>query len=204
MPEHKRQANLGARKGNAGHPQLQSPRRRLSCASSANDKPDRSPEFYMLKGITAVENDDLQRMANALEGRLLRRRIKEPGRLLTNLRSALQSEGFVRVHVRWSDTVLSFRAVLGCRKRALLRRLKVWRTDDVLYGHVTGAARRCGLDPRIEDIGVQQRKGRVEGTVSPVPFIIVSAAMDKMLDGWRATHGRKAPTKRSRASKAAT
>jgi hypothetical protein len=68
--------------------------------------------------------------------------------------------------------------------KARLRGLKFSHPDDVLYGSVTRAARRCGLDPRIEDIGASRRGNQVEGSISPVPFVVLTKALDKMLDRW--------------------
>lgn len=137
---------------------------------------------FIMGGITAAEENRLQRMANNLERRLFRRRVIERDKLLSELRSALLREGMVRVCADWLGTDFVFRAELGWKLKALLRSCKRLRRDDVLYGHVTRAARRCGLDSRIEDIGTWRRGNRVEGLVRPVPFTVVRIALDRILD----------------------
>ena len=42
-------------------------------------------------------------------------------------------------------------------------------TDDVLYGHVTRAARRCGLDRRIEDVAFRSTGAALKGLLVPCP-----------------------------------
>lgn len=161
----------------------------------ADEKPDSGPYRRMFDGITRAEDTKLQRTANALESQIL------PGKLLMRVRAALRAKGFVRVQVEWATTSLHFRAQLGRRLKALLRSPQVLDTGEALYGQVTRAARECGLDPRIEDVGIQQHMGGVEGTVRPVPFIVVTGALDKMLDRWAVSRRgrRKRPRVRARA-----
>jgi hypothetical protein len=66
------------------------------------DQMERRGESHprMLEGISAAENDDLQRRANAVARRVFRRRIKAPAKTMADLRSALQKEGLVRVRIK--------------------------------------------------------------------------------------------------------
>lgn len=160
----------------------------LTHSRSARAQENRSPDGdklpFMMRGTPAAENDRLQRRANNLERQLFRQRVEDPDRLFNELRFALRREGFVRVRAEWLNCHFTFRAELGRKMKARLHGLKVSRPEDVLYGAVTRAARRCDLDPRIEDIGVSRRGNQVEGSISPVPFIVVTKALDKMLDRW--------------------
>jgi hypothetical protein len=67
----------------------------------AKYEPNQSPEFYMLEGISAAENDYLQRRANAVALQVFRRRIKAPAKTMADLRSALQEEGLNRIRMTW-------------------------------------------------------------------------------------------------------
>ena len=64
------------------------PERRPSV--NCGGEPNLGPEFYMLKGISAAENDRLQRKADAIERRMFRRRIQNPANTVSELRSALR------------------------------------------------------------------------------------------------------------------
>lgn len=160
----------------------------LKHSRSACAREDHSPDddnfHFMMRGITAAENDRLQRRARNVERRLFRQRVEEPDRLFNELCFALRREGFVRIRAEWLNCHFTFRAELGRKMKARLHGLKFLRPEDVLYGSVTGVARRCDLDPRIEDIGASRRGNQVEGSISPVPFVIVTKALDKMLDRW--------------------
>ena len=142
------------------------------------------PQFYMFKGITREENHRLQVKANAVVRQLFRRRVKNPARLLSDFQSALGDEGFIRVKVTpVSDAGdMAFKAALGRKLKKRLSILKRLREEDVLYGAVTGAARRCGLDPRLEDIGIRLEGQRVFGSASAVPFIRQTRALDRAMD----------------------
>ena len=159
-------------------------KRSRSARAQENRSPDDGKLPFMMKGITAAENDRLQRKARSVERRLFRQRVEDPDRLLNELRFALRREGFVRVRAEWASCLFTFQSELGRKMKARLRGLKFSHPDDVLYGSVTRAARRCGLDPRIEDIGASRRGHQVEGSISPVPFVVVTKALDKMLDRW--------------------
>jgi hypothetical protein len=129
------------------------------------------PQFFMFEGITAQENEYLQRRANAAVAQLFRRRVKHPIELLSDFRMALRREGFVRIRTKLCCDSISFQATLSKKLEARLRTSKYLKDHDLLYGVVTGAARRAGLDPRLEDIGARLEGSRVEGYVHPVPFI---------------------------------
>lgn len=135
---------------------------------------------FMFKGITAAENDRFQAKANAAVRRLFRRRVKQPDKLLASFQAALLREGFIRISLLSMSSAgdLSFRAVLGKKLKARIGALKHLRKFDAVYGCVIGAARRCGLDPRTEDVGVRLRDSRIEGHASAVPFIHQTRALD--------------------------
>lgn len=147
--------------------------------------------FCMLQGITAEQNEKLQAMANAVEDRLFHRRFKNPDKLLNQFRTALREQGFLRLSVGLSGTLLSFRALVGKRLENQLCSSKYLQQDELLHGRVTRAARSCGLDPRIEDIGVMVRKTLIEGHVSPVPFIELEKRLDEMVERWNGRRKRR-------------
>ena len=196
----KRQLNQGMGNGKKGFVRPQSSRRRLSCASRASEKPDQSPEFYMLEGISAAENDYLQRRANAVARRVFKHRIKAPAKTMADLRSALQEEGLIRVHMNWlSCSSLQFYAEAGRKLKTLLRKTKARSADDLCYACFTKAARKVGLKPGIEDIYAHVQGQKVEGTVDTVPFAVTSAAVEHMVDSWRDQDRAKAARARKRA-----
>ncbi|MCX6926220.1 MAG: hypothetical protein NT154_23885 [Verrucomicrobia bacterium] len=152
------------------------------------------PTFFMLGGITAEENDDLQQRANAAVARLFRRRIRHPAKLVADFRNALRHWGFIRVEAKvWCHGIL-FEAKVGRRLERRLRRSKYFTEKDRLYGFVTAAARRAGLDPRFEDVWVGRDGSRVEGHVNAVPSIEQGKALDKVIAPWvKSNRGRLKP-----------
>ena len=139
----------------------------------------------MLGGITAAENDDLQRRANAVALQVFRRRIKAPAKTMADLRSALQDEGLARIRIRWfSCSSLRFYAEAGRKLKTLLRETKARSADDIYYDCFTRAARKIGLKPGIEDIYAHVNGQKVEGTVDTVPFAVTSAAVSRVVDQW--------------------
>jgi hypothetical protein len=155
-------------------------------SAPANDQPDVEPEFYMLEGITAAANDDLQRRANAVARRVFSRRIKDPARTASDLRSALREEGLIRIRMTWlTCSSLWFDAEAGRKLKTLLRETKASSADDIYYDSFSRAARKIGLKPGIEDIYAHVNGQKVEGTVDTVPFAVTSAAIERMVDRWR-------------------
>jgi hypothetical protein len=151
------------------------------------------PRFFMLDGITAEENADLQQRANAAVARLFRRRIRHPDKLVANFRSALRHWGFVRSKPKLWDHGVVFKATVG-RKLERKLRSKHFKGKDLLYGIVTAVARRAGLDPRFEDVWVCRDGSCVEGQVNAVPFIEQGEAMDKVIAPWvKSNQGRLKP-----------
>lgn len=142
------------------------------------------PQFFMFKGITREENHRLQAKAQTVVRQLFRRRFKNPDKLLSDFRAALRHQGFIRIKLLPlvpSNGGIQFEAVLGSKLKKRLRNLKYSRSEDVLYGVVTRAARRCDLDPRIEDICASVQGNRVVGMANAVPFIHQSRAIDRAL-----------------------
>lgn len=198
----KRQLNLGMGKGGKGLVRPQSSKRRLSCASSASDKPERSPEFRMLKGITAAENEYLQRKANALERELFRRRVKNPAQTALDLRAALREEGLIRIRMTWfTCSGLRFYAQAGRKLKTVLRDTKTHSADDIYYACFTRAARKIGLKPGIEDIYARANGQKVEGAVDTVPFAVATAAVFRMVDRWREQERSKGARARKNAAR---
>jgi len=142
------------------------------------------PQFFMLGGITTEENNLLQRQANAAVAQLFRRRVKRPTKLVADFRSALRHWGFIRVEAKvWCQGIL-FRARVGSKLEPKLRPSKYVKHHDRLYGIATAAARRAGLDPRFEDIGVWRNRKQVEGYAQVVPLIEQGKAVDKVIADW--------------------
>ena len=140
----------------------------------------------MLEGISAAENDDLQRRANAVARRVFRRRIKDPARTASDLRAALRKEGLIRIRMTWlTCSSLWFEAEAGRKLKTLLRETKTRSADDIYYDCFTRAARKIGLKPGIEDVYAHVDGQTVEGTVDTVPFAVTSAAVTRMVDRWR-------------------
>ena len=142
------------------------------------------PQFFMLGGISAEENDLLQRRSNAAIAQLFRRRTRRPAKLVADFRNALRHWGFIRVEAKvWCHGIL-FEAKVGRRLETRLRPSKYSKHKDRLYGLVTAAARRAGLDPRFEDIGVWRHGDRVEGHANAVPLMEQGKALDKVIADW--------------------
>lgn len=157
-------------------------------AERASDLLD-DPQFFMLAGISQEQNTRLQDKANAVVRQLFRRRVRNPDRLLSDLRAALQRSGFIYAQVEMQCPDIHFRARIGQRLKLKLGS-KHFSDSDTLYGCVTRAARGCGLDPRIEDVGVSMNGNTVEGFVNVVPFIHQTRAIDKAFDSAERNHGR--------------
>src|ERR1035437_6836425 len=87
--------------GQAANSQQTAAQRQARAPVRATGEPPLEGEFYMLEGITAAENDQLQRMANGLERRMFRQRIKALAKTLSELRLALRAEGLVRIRMTW-------------------------------------------------------------------------------------------------------
>jgi len=194
----KRQVNQGLRNGKKRLVRLQSPRRRRSCASSANEMPDSAQLPRMLEGITAADDGYLQRQANSLERRMFRRRVSNPAKTSDELRSALRRAGWVRVGIEWFGTSsLRVKAEIGARLRAKLSDARVLSADKWLFGDFIGAARKVGLRPGIEDISVNVEGQRLEASLSAVPLADMSAVLDRVVERWcaqdraKSVHARK-------------
>jgi hypothetical protein len=187
----KRPVNHGMGNGEKGLVRSQSSKRRLSCVSSTIETPDQSSEFYMLEGISAAENDYLQRRANALMRRMFRRRVNDPAKTVADLRSRLRRAGWVQIKIEWCcDFTLLVRAGIGVKLKAKLCKLKFSKlkfpgTERWLFADFVRAARKVGLKPGIEDLSVDLKGQRIEASVSAVPVADMSAVFDRMLDGWR-------------------
>jgi hypothetical protein len=152
----------------------------------AKYEPNQSPEFYMLEGISAAENDYLQRRANAVALQVFRQCIKAPAKTMADLRSALREEGLIRIRMTWlTCSSLWFDAEVGRKLKALLRETKGRSADDLCQDCFTRAARKIGLKPGIEDVYAHVDGQKVEDTVDTVPFAVTSAAIERMVDHWR-------------------
>ncbi len=139
----------------------------------------------MLDGITAAEDEYLQRRANALERQQFRRRIKDPAKTKADLRAALRKEGLIRIRMKpFATSGLIFHAEAGLMLKTQLRTTRTMTADEVLYGRITRAARKVGLKPGIEDVQAQVQGKAVEGFVNVVPFAGVTVALDRMLARW--------------------
>ena len=146
-------------------------------------------EFYILGGITAAENDYLQRRANALERQLFRRRIKDPAKAKADLRAALREEGLIRIRMEaFAASSLRFHAEAGLKLKTQMRTTRTISANEVLYGRITRAARKVGLKPGIEDVQAQVQGKAVEGFVNVVPFADMTVALDRMLARRRQWH----------------
>jgi hypothetical protein len=146
---------------------------------------------YMLAGITAAENAHLQRQANALERQLLDQRFKGPAAIAADWRSALRKEGLVRVRLRGlASSWLWFAAELGPRLKLRMREVPTRSADNIGYDCVRGAAWQIGLEPGIEDIYCKVEGQKLEGAVARVPFAVMSAALDRILNRWREQRAR--------------
>jgi hypothetical protein len=148
-------------------------------------EPNLGPEFYMLRGISAAENDHLQRRADALERRMFRRRVENPAKLLAELRIALRQAGWIELRVEWFGTgSLLVTARIGARLSAKLGKNRSMSAKEWLFGDFVKAARQVGLKPGIEDIGVDLNGRRILGSVSAVPMADSSVVLDRMVKRW--------------------
>jgi hypothetical protein len=153
--------------------------------SPARINPQADPRFFIIEGITAQENDYIQKRAKAAVTELFRRRrVKRPAKLLSSFRMALRREGLVRIQAKIQCEAIAFEATLSKKLQARLRPNKYLKVHDLVYGVVTRAARRSGLDPRFEDIESHLDGRRVKGYVSPVAFIIQEKAVDNVIARW--------------------
>jgi hypothetical protein len=140
----------------------------------------------MLKGITAAEDAYLQREANALARRMFRRRVKDPAKTLTDLRSRLRRAGWVQIKIRSSGSdTLVVDAGIGVRLKTKLRESKFFSADERLFSGFLGAAREVGLKPGIEDIGVDVKGQRIKALVSAVPMTDSTPVLGRMIERWR-------------------
>ena len=147
----------------------------------------------MLQGISAAEDAYLQRRANAVARRVFRQRIKAPAKTASDLRSALQKEGLIRIRMTWlTCSSLRFDAEAGRKLTTLLRETKARSADDLCYDRFTRAARKIGLKPGIEDVYAHVQGQKVEGAVDTVPFAVTSDAIGRMVERWRDQHRAKA------------
>jgi hypothetical protein len=138
----------------------------------------------MMEGLSADGDRHLQQMAARIEQRLFRSRVRQADRLLATFRSALRREGLIRVRAKWSGADLVFRAELGSKLKGRLLNMKLLSSQDLVNGCTVRAARRCELDPGIEDFAAWRHVNRLEGLVRSVPFRVVTRALDKMLNKW--------------------
>lgn len=127
-----------------------------------------------------MADERFQEAANALELRLLRRRVKNPGATLVSLRDALRSQGFIQVRLSWSGATVIIDARPGTSIKSLLRHCKYAASKDLLYGKFLGAARTIGLRPDLEDIGAQMDGDTVVGGISFVPFTRLEANLSRL------------------------
>lgn len=167
------------------------PRSKLSGPGFLDD-----PRFFMLDGITAEENEHLQERARAAVTQLFHRRVKRPAKLVSDLHSALRLEGFVHVQVKLVCQAIALRATMSKKLQTRLRPRKDFPKRDLVSGVVTVAARRSGLDPRMEDIAIQLVGDRVKAYVNPVPFIFEERLLDNVVAKWRKSKrrsGKRAP-----------
>jgi len=156
-------------------------RRPAFAVRAKGDGPLSAREFYMLKGLTAAKNDQLQRLGHAVERQLFRSRVKNPTKTLAGVCCALREAGWVRIKAKWCDSLLAVGAKIGAERKRRLRRNKFLGADDCLLSDLMGAARQVGLQPGIEDIDVDVAGQKVLGTVSAVPVMAMDAALDRML-----------------------
>jgi hypothetical protein len=145
-----------------------------------------APEFFMVKGVSAVENAELQRLGNAVEERLFKRRVKHPSRTLARVRSALRRMAWTHVRAQWCGTSsVQVRAEFGKRKTARMKTFKFLTTHDWLFSDLAQAAREVGFEPGIEDICINVKGRKIEAVASAVPLVVIDAALDKMMKRWR-------------------
>jgi hypothetical protein len=176
MPEHKSQSLARRAAG----------RTPTSASVRAADEPDAGPTRRMLAGITAEEDDQLQRGADAVERRMLGRRIKNPAKVVAGLRSALRQAGWIGLRLKWCGPAsLLVTARIGARLKAKLGSSRFISVNERLFGDFIRAVRQVGLKPGIEDISVHVNGRRIEGAVSAVPMADSSAVLDRMVERWR-------------------
>jgi hypothetical protein len=153
---------------------------------NADHELDAEPTRRMLGGITAAENRDLQQRANAVEGRMFSRRVRNPAKVVAGLRSALRQAGWIELRLEWFGIgSLHVTARIGARLNAKLGKNRSISVKDRLLGDFVRAARQVGLKPGVEDISVDVNGRRIEGAVSAVPMADSSAVLDRMVERWR-------------------
>src|ERR1035437_5350081 len=181
--------NVNGRRGQAPAP------------ARANEKPDTEPFPRMLKGITAAEDEYLQREANALKRRMFRRRVNDPAKTLADLRSRLRRAGWVHIEIHWSgNDTLMVNAGIGVRLKAKLRESKFFSADQRLFSAFLGAAREVGLRPGIEDINLDLKGQKLRALVSAVPMADSTPVLGRMIERWREQRRAKSVHARMRAS----
>jgi hypothetical protein len=158
--------------------------------STAPDIQD-DARFFMLKGISAEENDHLQERARAAVTQLVHRRVKRPAKVVSDLHSALRREGFVNVRVRFVCKAIALQARMSKSLQNRLRPRTNLPKRDLVCGVVTAVARRSGLDSRMEDVAVQIAGSRVEAYVNAVPLVFEKSVVDKVVAKWRKSKQRR-------------
>jgi hypothetical protein len=83
-------------------------------------------------------------------------------------------------------------ARIGARLKAKLGKSRFISANERLFGDFVRAARKAGLRPGIEDIGVDVDGSGIEGSVSAVPMADSSAVLDRMVERWREQRRAKA------------
>ena len=153
---------------------------------NASDLPDAGPHHRMLDGITAAEDDYLQRQANGLMRRICERRIKSPAKTMARLRSALRAAGLIRIRTTWLGcSSVRVDAIVGRKLKAQLLAAEAHSADKICRDTFYRASRRIGLKPVIEDVYIRLDGQAVEGAVNTVPFAVTSKAVARMVDLWR-------------------
>jgi len=140
----------------------------------------------MLAAITAEEDDQLQRGADAVERRMLGRRIENPAKTVADLRSALRRVGWVRIDLQWlGPGSMLVNAEIGARLQARLLRAGTISADRALFGGFVRAARKAGIRPGTEDAWLHASGRGIEASLGVVPLAALDAALDRMVDRWR-------------------
>jgi hypothetical protein len=106
-------------------------------------------------------------------------------RVVDELHSALRQAGWIELRLEWyAIGSLHVTARIGARLKAKLGKSRVISAKEWLFGDFVRAARKAGLRPGIEDIGVAMNGRRIEGSASAVPMADSSVALDRMLERW--------------------